>query len=71
MQAIDQLYVEYGAHEFQDVIVDPNTEPDLFQFVEYIKQNGPRFTDFPEHKLELFEERIHELRKNKLNNTAG
>jgi len=70
-QPIDQLYIEYGAHQFQDVVVDQDAEQELYKFVEYIKTNGPRFTDFTEDKLEIFEERIHELRKNQLNNTTG
>lgn len=50
--------------------MDPTNEPELHKFVEYIKSNGPRFTDFSEDKLEHFEERIHELRKNQFNNTT-
>jgi hypothetical protein len=62
--------VEYGAHQFSDVVVDPTEEPELYKFVENIKINGPVFTDYPEEKLAHYEERIHELRKNQLNNST-
>ena len=67
----DQLRVEYGRDEFQGIIVDRLVEPELYDFVNYIKANGPRFYSYPEDKLKYFEERIHELRKNNGNNTTG
>ena len=63
--------MEYGRDEFQGIIVDQESEPELYDFVNYIKANGPRFYSYPEDKLKYFEERIHELRKNNGNNTTG
>jgi len=61
---VDQLYKEYSDHKFADIIVDKNTEPELYAFVEQTKKLGPQFSDYPEDKIAYFEERIHELRKN-------
>jgi hypothetical protein len=71
LNPIDQLYKEYSDHQFTDFTVDATTEPELFEFVEDIKSNGPRFYSYPPDKIAYFEERIHELRKNNSNNTAG
>ena len=67
---IDQLYKEYGEHQFEDFYVDHATEPELAAFVEETKKHGPRFSDYPIEKIAYFEERIHELRKNNSNNAA-
>jgi hypothetical protein len=64
------LYKEYGDHQFTDFDVDGKTEPELAAFVKETKLHGPRFSDYPIEKIEYFEERIHELRKNNSNNTA-
>ena len=67
---IDQLYKDYSDHQFEDFIVNNNTEPDLYAFVEQTKRNGPQFNDYSLEKLAYYEERIHELRKNNSNNSA-
>ena len=51
--------------------MDATTEPELYNFVKQTKESGPKFSDYPEEKIKYFEERIHELRKNNLNNSAG
>jgi len=71
IRPVDQLYKEYSDHEFTDFVVNSSTDPDLYAFVEETKKHGPRFSDYPEEKIAYFEERIHELRKNNLNNSAG
>jgi hypothetical protein len=70
ISAIDQLYKEYSDHQFEDFIVDLQLEPELYNFVQETKQHGPRFSDYPIEKIQYFEERIHELRKNNSNNAA-
>jgi len=71
LNPIDQLYKEYSDHEFEDFVVDHTTEPELYNFVKQTKETGPRFNDYPEEKIAYFEERIHELRKNNTDNSAG
>ena len=68
---IDQLYKEYSDHKFDDFIVNHDTEPELYDFVNETKKHGPRFSNYPLEKIKYFEERIHELRKNNSNNAAG
>jgi hypothetical protein len=70
IDALDQLYKEYSDHQFEDFIVDKQTEPELAAFVEQTKTMGPHFSDYPIEKIAYFEERIHELRKNNGDNTA-
>lgn len=67
----DELYIAYSKGKFEDFIVDETTEPELHAFVEKTKQMGPQFSDYPSEKIAYFEERIHELRKDNLNNTTG
>jgi hypothetical protein len=43
----------------------------LYNFIEDIKENGPRFYSYPEETLKYFEECINELRKNNGDNTTG
>lgn len=64
------MYVEYSADQFQGIVVDKNKEPELYEFVEYIKSNGPRFYSYSTDQLEYFASRIYELRKNNANNTT-
>jgi hypothetical protein len=71
IKPVDQLYKEYSDHKFEDFIVNNNTEPGLYAFVEETKKYGPRFSNYTDEKIKYFEERIHELRKNNSNNSAG
>lgn len=67
----DQLSIEYSKHQFNDFEVDPNTDPELYKFVEYVKSSGPRFNDFAPEKLDIFLDKIYELRKDNSNNSPG
>jgi hypothetical protein len=71
LKSKDQLRVEYGRDQFQNLIVDKDADPDLYNFIENIKANGPRFYSYSEEQLKYFEECIHELRKNHGDNTTG
>ena len=51
--------------------VNKDTDQELYEFIEDIKANGPRFYGYSEDKIAYFEERINELRKNNGNNTSG
>ena len=64
----DQLYVEYSFDGFNGLTVNENTEPELYTFVNDIRNNGPRFYSYTPEQLEHFASRIYELRKNNLNN---
>jgi hypothetical protein len=66
---IDQLYKDYSDHQFQDIPVTED-DPELYKFVQDVRKNGPVFGNYPAEKLEIFEERIYELRKNNLNNST-
>lgn len=70
-KAKDELSIEYSKHEFNDIEVDPETDPELYKFVEHVKASGPRFNDYAPEQLDLFLDRIYELRKNYLDNTSG
>jgi hypothetical protein len=67
----EQLYIEYSKDQFEGLQVDKNNEPELFEFIEDIKLNGPRFYGYTEEQIQKFEERIYELRSNNTNNSAG
>ncbi len=67
----DQLYVEYAADGLVNIIIDKDKEPELYDFIEDIKNNGPRFYGYPAEKIEHFAKRIYELRENNANNTTG
>lgn len=60
---MDQLYVEYSKDQFQSIIVDKSQEPELYEFVEYIKANGPRFNSYTKDQIEQYARRIYELRE--------
>ena len=66
----EQLYVEYSADQFKGLNVEPEVNPELYEFIEDIKKNGPRFYGYPLNKIEQFAEEIYELRKDNSNNTA-
>lgn len=67
----DQLYVEYSKDQFTSILIDKETEPELYNFVEDCKANGARFYGYDEETIEYFARRIYELRKNQSNNTPG
>jgi hypothetical protein len=64
MRPVDRLYKEYSEHEFKEIIVDENQEPDLAKFVKRIREKGPKFSIYNNDQLEHFAQRIYELRKN-------
>lgn len=64
MRAKDRLYKEYSDHNFNEIIVNSETEPELYNFIEETKQRGPKFSNYTSEKLEQFAQRIYELRKN-------
>jgi hypothetical protein len=70
MKPIDELYTYYSQGEFEQIVVDNIVEPELAEFVEKTKIDGPRFNSYPKDKLEYFARRIYELRKNYPDNTS-
>jgi hypothetical protein len=64
------LYSEYSNDQFKGLIVDKELEPELYEFVEYVKENGARFYMHTSDQIENFAKRIYELRKNNSNNAA-
>lgn len=64
MRPMDRLYKEYSEHEFKNIKVNVDEEPELFEFVERIRNKGPKFSIYSSEKLEYFASRIYELRKN-------
>jgi len=67
---IDELYKSFGNGEFSQLVVDKNTDPEFYNFVEIIKKQGAVFGNYSEEKLAYFEEQLYELRKNNTNNPA-
>lgn len=65
------MYIVYGKDNFESLVVDETTDPELFKFVDETKTKGPKFSNYTAEKLEQFLSRIYELRKNNSNNTAG
>ncbi len=61
----------HGAGAFETLEVDPETDPELFKFVNETLTKGPKFSNYASTKLEQFLSRIYELRKDNSNNTAG
>jgi len=59
----DQLYSAYGSDQFRTLNIDEATDPELYKFVEHIKNVGPKFYGYPIEQLEYFARRIYELRK--------
>jgi len=60
----DQLYLEYSKDEFKDIIVNKNTDPELYEFISRAQGNGLQFSKYSDSQLERFIEEIYELRKN-------
>ena len=63
MRPKDRLYKEYSDHEFKNITVDKDLEPELYEFVEETKSKGTKFSNYDNDKLEHFARRIYELRK--------
>ena len=64
MRPVDRLYKEYSEHEFKNIEINSEDEPELFEFVTRIRKHGPKFSIYSSEKLEYFASRIYELRKN-------
>ena len=64
------MYSEYSSDQFKGLTVDKELEPELYEFVEYVKENGARFYMHTAEQIDHFAKRIYELRKNNSNNTA-
>jgi len=71
IRAKDELSKEFSDHGFNDFTIDADEDPELYDFVEAVKNNGPKFNDYAPEKLERFADKIYELRKNNPNNSAG
>ena len=52
MKPIDELYTYHSQGEFEKVVVDNIMEPELADFVEKTKTDGPWFNSYPKDKLE-------------------
>jgi len=66
----EQLYIEYSKDQFKGLEVNKDLEPELYNFVEDIKQNGARFYGYTPEQIEHFAKRIYELRKYNTNNAT-
>jgi hypothetical protein len=64
------LYSEYSSDQFKGLTVDKELEPELYEFVEYVKENGARFYMHTAEQIDHFAKKIYELRKNNSNNSA-
>ena len=64
------MYSEYSSDQFKGLTVDKELEPELYEFVEYVKENGARFYMHTAEQIDHFAKRIYELRKNNSNNSA-
>jgi hypothetical protein len=58
------LYREYGIDEFAGIDVTSNTDTEFVNFVNRIKERGPKFSNYTPEQLENFAQKINELRKN-------
>ena len=66
----DVLYTLYDQGLFNELEIDPNTDPQLYKFVEETKIKGPKFANYKSERLNSFLERIYELREDQRNNPA-
>lgn len=64
------MYSEYSSDQFKGLTVDKELEPELYEFVEYVKENGARFYMHTAEQIDHFAKKIYELRKNNSNNSA-
>ena len=69
IKPVDLLYNEYDKDKFAGIIVDPNKEPELAEFIEKSKEK-PRFNNYSQDALKYYARRIYELRKDNNNNTS-
>jgi len=67
---IDELYVAYSKGWFDTLEVDKDLEPELYEFVELVKNDSPRFNNYSKDKLTYFARRVYELRKDNSNNAS-
>ena len=65
------MYKWHSENSFKEFEVNAQSDLDLYNFVQDIIKNGPIFGNYPEEKLEKFEEKLYELRKNNFNNSTG
>ena len=63
MRPKDRLYKEYSDHEFKNITVDKDLEPELYEFVEETKNKGTKFSNYDNDKLEHFARMIYVLSK--------
>ena len=64
------MYSEYSNDQFKGLTVDKELEPELYKFVEYVKENGARFYMHTAEQIDHFAKKIYELSKNNSNNSA-
>ena len=64
------MYSEYSSDQFKGLTVDKELEPELYEFVEDVKENGARFYMHTAEQIDHFAKKIYELRKNNSNNSA-
>lgn len=68
---IDRLYIEYNKDQFRNIKVGQQEEPELYQFINDIKNGTHKFHDYPQEDIDYYASRIYELRKNYDNNSTG
>lgn len=61
------MYKAYGFDNFETLVVDKETDPMLYKFIEESKKRT-RFSNYTAEQLEQFLKRIYELRENNSNN---
>ena len=70
LKAIDQLYKQYSFDRFEGLDLSLEKDQDFINFVTEVQTKGPRFSNYSPEKLETYSNKIYELRKNKLDNSA-
>ena len=70
IKPIDLLYSEHAKDKFSGIIIDPQKEPELANFIDQNKEKA-RFNNYSQDILKYYARRIYELRKDNSNNTAG
>ena len=63
------MYRLYNKNKFEDIVVDKNTDPEFYAFIEESKER-PRFNNHSKEQLEYFVRRIYEFRENNSDNSA-
>lgn len=69
IKPVDELYRLYNKNKFEDIVVDKNTDPEFYAFIEESKER-PRFNNHSKEQLEYFVRRIYEFRENNSDNSA-